>query len=252
MDLESKNLINLLNENSTINANNLFDNTTATLEISSTTVIDHIGACQDNNRNLCNNIDNLIDFDKRNSTEAQMEYHFNPLYIISDRRNNEYYKHNQQNNNHHYRNSDYIYDHVNHQLFSAPPDRYGLIYMALLLAGIGFLLPYNSFIIAVDYFQQRFPNTTIIFDMSTTYIVIALITVIVQNFFVETVPLFRRLIVGYLLSNFFMILVTFYEIWANAGSYLDNLVLISIIAVGCTIQQSTFYGYTSMLPKRFD
>ena len=35
----------------------------------------------------------------------------------------------------------------------APRDNYHLVYLGLVLAGIGFLVPYNSFIIACDYFQ---------------------------------------------------------------------------------------------------
>ncbi len=34
-----------------------------------------------------------------------------------------------------------------------PRDRWSLIYMALVLCGVGFLLPYNSFITAVDFYQ---------------------------------------------------------------------------------------------------
>lgn len=132
-----------------------------------------------------------------------------------------------------------------------PTDRYGLIYLALLLAGIGFLLPYNSFVIAADYFQHRFPaNPTIVFDMSTTYIVVALCTVLVSNAVVEFIPLFWRLNAGFLLSLLVMSTVAVYEIWERMGGYLPNLVLIGVAAVGCTLQQSTFYGYTSMLPQK--
>ena len=35
----------------------------------------------------------------------------------------------------------------------APPDSYNLIYISLLFSGVGFLLPYDSFILAVDYYQ---------------------------------------------------------------------------------------------------
>lgn len=37
-----------------------------------------------------------------------------------------------------------------------PDDRYHGIYFAMLLAGVGFLLPYNSFITDVDYLHQKF------------------------------------------------------------------------------------------------
>lgn len=37
-----------------------------------------------------------------------------------------------------------------------PDDRYHGIYFAMLLAGVGFLLPYNSFITDVDYLHHKF------------------------------------------------------------------------------------------------
>lgn len=39
-----------------------------------------------------------------------------------------------------------------------PDDRYHAIYFAMLLAGVGFLLPYNSFITDVDYLHHKYPG----------------------------------------------------------------------------------------------
>lgn len=46
-----------------------------------------------------------------------------------------------------------------------PADRYHGIYFAMLLAGVGFLLPYNSFITDVDYLHHKFEG--IAFPYST-------------------------------------------------------------------------------------
>ncbi|XP_064078448.1 equilibrative nucleoside transporter 4-like [Macrobrachium nipponense] len=77
---------------------------------------------------------------------------------------------------------------------SPPEDHWNLIYMALVLAGIGFLLPYNSFTIAVDYFEKRYPNSTIVFDISIVYTFIAFGAVLLSNLLVELVPLNVRII----------------------------------------------------------
>lgn len=45
-----------------------------------------------------------------------------------------------------------------------PDDRYHGIYFAMLLAGVGFLLPYNSFITDVDYLHQKFKGTQTCMD----------------------------------------------------------------------------------------
>lgn len=43
-----------------------------------------------------------------------------------------------------------------------PDDRYHGIYFAMLLAGVGFLLPYNSFITDVDYLHDKFKGSGLI------------------------------------------------------------------------------------------
>ncbi|XP_067002183.2 equilibrative nucleoside transporter 4 [Anabrus simplex] len=138
---------------------------------------------------------------------------------------------------------------------SPPVDKCNCIYFALVLAGVGFLLPYNSFIIAVDYFQVRYPDTTIVFDMSLVYIVMAFFAVLANNVLVETLSLNTRITFGYLVSFFTLFFVTLCEIcWEAFGqstSYTINLIAVAVVALGCTVQQSSFYGYTSMLPSRY-
>ncbi|XP_011310979.1 equilibrative nucleoside transporter 4 [Fopius arisanus] len=142
---------------------------------------------------------------------------------------------------------------LNH--LTPPVDRCGLIYLSLILAGVGFLLPYNSFISAVDYFQTRYPGTTIVFDMSVVYITMAFFAVCANNILVETVSLNTRITFGYLVSvvtlNFVLISEIWWEFFGVTSSYTINLVAVAIVSVGCTVQQSSFYGYTSMLPSRY-
>ncbi|XP_064651086.1 equilibrative nucleoside transporter 4-like isoform X2 [Lineus longissimus] len=136
-----------------------------------------------------------------------------------------------------------------------PQDKYKLIYFALLLAGAGFLLPYNSFITAVDYLQRKYPGSTIVFDMSLTYICMAFVSVCVNNVLVETFRLTTRITFGYILSFVTLLFIAVFDVWlelfSRDVSYKINLVAVAIVALGCTVQQSSFYGYTSMLPKRY-
>lgn len=50
--------------------------------------------------------------------------------------------------------------------------------------------------IAVDYFQARYPGTTVIFDMSLVYIIMAFFAVIVNNILVEILSLNTRITFG--------------------------------------------------------
>ncbi|XP_053300062.1 equilibrative nucleoside transporter 4 [Pleuronectes platessa] len=136
-----------------------------------------------------------------------------------------------------------------------PDDRYHGIYFAMLLAGVGFLLPYNSFITDVDYLHQKFKGTSIVFDMSLTYIIVALMAVILNNVLVERLSLHTRITVGYILALGPLIFVSVFDVWlakfTTRQAYVVNLVSVGVVAFGCTVQQSSFYGYMGMLPKRY-
>ncbi|XP_698839.3 equilibrative nucleoside transporter 4-like [Danio rerio] len=138
---------------------------------------------------------------------------------------------------------------------SIPDDRYHSIYFAMLLAGVGFLLPYNSFITDVDYLHRKFKGTSIVFDMSLTYILVALSAVIVNNALVERLSLHTRICVGYLFALGPLVCVSVFDVWLELfntqQSYAVTLAAVAIVAFGCTVQQSSFYGYTGMLPKRY-
>ncbi|XP_022612784.1 equilibrative nucleoside transporter 4 isoform X2 [Seriola dumerili] len=136
-----------------------------------------------------------------------------------------------------------------------PDDRYHGIYFAMLLAGVGFLLPYNSFITDVDYLHHKFEGTSIVFDMSLTYILVALLAVILNNVLVERLSLHTRITVGYILALGPLVFVSVFDVWlakfTTRQAYIVNLVSVGVVAFGCTVQQSSFYGYMGMLPKRY-
>ena len=132
---------------------------------------------------------------------------------------------------------------------SPPRDRGNGVYIALILAGAGFLLPYNSFITAVDYYQAKFPASTIIFDMSMTYICMAFVSVLLNNMLVEALSLQTRITFGYILSFITMSTVALFDIWLevfdNDVSYKITLVAVAIMALGCTGKQ---YNTTLIRP----
>ncbi|XP_045397207.1 LOW QUALITY PROTEIN: equilibrative nucleoside transporter 4 [Lemur catta] len=136
-----------------------------------------------------------------------------------------------------------------------PDDRYHAIYFAMLLAGVGFLLPYNSFITDVDHLHHKYPGTSIVFDMSLTYILVALVAVLLNNVLVERLNLHTRITAGYLLALGPLLFISICDVWLQLFSrdqaYAINLAAVGTVAFGCTVQQSSFYGYTGMLPKRY-
>ncbi|XP_022904129.1 equilibrative nucleoside transporter 4 [Onthophagus taurus] len=138
---------------------------------------------------------------------------------------------------------------------SPPTDTYNMVYLSFVLGGAGFLFPYNSFIMAMDYFKIRYPGTPVVFDMSLVYIVVAFLTVVANNLLVEICSLNTRINFGYVMSFITLTFVVTCEVWWEAfgtsTSYTINLAAVAVVAIGCTVQQSSFYGYTSMLPSRY-
>uniref|UniRef100_A0A670YBG1 Equilibrative nucleoside transporter 4 n=1 Tax=Pseudonaja textilis TaxID=8673 RepID=A0A670YBG1_PSETE len=129
-----------------------------------------------------------------------------------------------------------------------PQDRYHGIYFAMLLAGVGFLLPYNSFITDVDYLHHKYPGKCLfsILQSSPKHL-----KVFLWNSFME-----RKLLrVGYLFALGPLLFVSICDVWLDLFSqhqaYAVNLMAVGVVAFGCTVQQSSFYGYTGMLPKRY-
>lgn len=51
--------------------------------------------------------------------------------------------------------------------------------------------------------------------------------------------------------NFIVFCEIWWEVFGFATSYTINLVAVAVVSLGCTVQQSSFYGYTSMLPMRY-
>ncbi|XP_059216297.1 equilibrative nucleoside transporter 4 isoform X2 [Stomoxys calcitrans] len=111
------------------------------------------------------------------------------------------------------------------------------------------------FIIAADYWQARFPGRSVALDMSMTYIVVAFGTVLLNNVFLSLAPFRVRVMFGYIMSFTTLVFVAVCEVawhmFAASTAYTVNLAAVSLVAIGCTVQQSSFYGFASMFPKRY-
>lgn len=156
-----------------------------------------------------------------------------------------------------------------------PKDHRHIVYLSLLTAGIGFVLPYNSFIIASDYWVERFPSRSVELDISATYIIVAFASVLLNNIFLKIAPFRVRILFGelnfklislfpfinemfslsgYIVSFITLIFVALCEVawhvFEAQTAYSVNLACVSLCALGCTVQQSSFYGFAALLPKK--
>lgn len=138
---------------------------------------------------------------------------------------------------------------------SPPKDTRNFVYLSLLSAGIGFVLPYNSFIVAADYWQERFKGRSVALDMSMTYILVAFVTVLLNNLLLAMASFRVRVSFGYIISFTTLIFVAICEVgfhvFSKTTAYSVCLAAVSLVSLGCTVQQSSFYGFASMFPKQY-
>ena len=136
-----------------------------------------------------------------------------------------------------------------------PQDQGHKLYLALFLSGVGILLPYNAFISSVDFLHISFPGSSIVFDISLIYILTALLAVVLNSVIMEMFSLQIRIIFGYLLSLLILLAILVLLVWLDLlpqeQSYGAVLAAVACLALGCTVQQSSYYGLTSQLPTRF-
>lgn len=138
---------------------------------------------------------------------------------------------------------------------SPPKDTRNFVYLSLLSAGIGFVLPYNSFIVAADYWQERFKGRSVALDMSLVYILVAFVTVLLNNILLTLASFRVRVTFGYIISFTTLIFVAICEVgfhvFSKTTAYSVCLAAVSLVSLGCTVQQSSFYGFASMFPKQY-
>lgn len=101
------------------------------------------------------------------------------------------------NVNYHNRDNNNFDSSPEHTSHSPPPrDTRNIVYLSLLTAGISFVLPYNAFIIASDYWSERFPSRSVELDLSCTYIITAFTSVLLNNIFLSIAPFRIRILFG--------------------------------------------------------
>lgn len=100
------------------------------------------------------------------------------------------------------------------------------------------IINHSSFIIASDYWRQRFPGRSVTLDLSMTYIIVAFATVLLNNVFLSIFSFKIRIIFGYAISITTLIFVATCEVawhmFSSQTAYSVNLVAVSLTAIGCT------------------
>ncbi|CAI7834424.1 unnamed protein product [Closterium sp. NIES-54] len=106
----------------------------------------------------------------------------------------------------------------------APPDRFYLAYFIFLLLGVGFLLPWNAFITAVDYFYLLYPTAHVATLFCVAYMFANLGTLILVLLYGQHVPSRTRIVNGFIAFTLLVLLVPALDALSAPGAIPPNAV----------------------------
>ena len=138
-----------------------------------------------------------------------------------------------------------------------PKDHYNLYFIAFMVLGAGFHLPFNSFVAAVDYFMLSFNRSNMAFIVASTNSYTVCLAVMINVVLVNRVSTHTRISFGYLafmISLFSMALLVALTILNVVDSNVGFLVTIgatTFTGIGCGVQEASYYGYAGMLPSKY-
>ena len=114
-------------------------------------------------------------------------------------------------------------------------DRFYLVYLSMLLTGAGFLFPWNSFVVAIDYFQFLYPMKRPEIAIPITYLVVTLASSFFNVNTLKLIPLHARLGFGYVMFFLALLFLPLLDIGIN-GCTIDRdvafyLTILAVIVV---------------------
>lgn len=138
------------------------------------------------------------------------------------------------------------------------PDKYNGVWIAAGLMGAGFLFPFNTYITAADFLQQRYKNYDPEFYISLVYMLGSCTFVFLNIIYLSNrVKLNHRLRIGYIaflvsLSMFPIIEeLVIHNTMSRAGGFWTLLLSVLTTSIGGGIQQSSLYGLMGIFGERY-
>ena len=117
-------------------------------------------------------------------------------------------------------------------------------------------MPYNSFVTCVDYWHEEYPNRPIEFLIAFVYMLTSIFSECMANIIVKLVSTHKRIVIGYVLTLGPLVYVTLFhlcwKVFSDQSTSLASLVsACGVAGIVFAIQQSSFYGYSGILPPRY-
>eukprot|EP00040_Diaphanoeca_grandis_P024048 m.131713 g.131713 ORF g.131713 m.131713 type:complete len:494 (+) comp29561_c0_seq2:42-1523(+) len=128
------------------------------------------------------------------------------------------------------------------------------LWFTMLLFGAGFLFPFNTYIVASDFWDERYDKYNPEFYIPLVYIWTGNFVLIINTFFImDRVSAYNRIRLGYamFITGFIFFPIIEESVLDNRlsreGGFAALLTTVALPAIGTGMQQGTFYGMASVL-----
>ncbi|EPS69876.1 equilibrative nucleoside transporter 1, partial [Genlisea aurea] len=140
---------------------------------------------------------------------------------------------------------------------SAPKDSFHFAYIVYYTLGAGYLLPWNAFITAVDYFAYLYPDASVDRVFSVVYMLVGMVSVATTIAFVHKSNSFWRINLGYVLFLVALLavpLTDFFYVKGRVGiygGYYLTVAITGLCGLADGLVQGGVVGKAGELPERY-
>ena len=138
-----------------------------------------------------------------------------------------------------------------------PRDTFHLAYIIYFTLGAGYLLPWNAFITAVDYFSFLYPDASVDRVFAVVYMLLGLASVLIAIAFAHKSNAFVRINAGYALFLLSLVVVPLMDVWyvegrvGVYGAYYVTVGVVGLCGVADGLVQGGVVGNAGELPERY-
>lgn len=138
-----------------------------------------------------------------------------------------------------------------------PEDSFHLAYIVYFTLGAGYLLPWNAFITAVDYFIYLYPDASVDRVYAIVYMMVGLISLLLIIAFEHKSSSFVRINAGLVLFALALLAVPLMDVWylkgkvGVYGGYYVTVCLVGLCGIADALVQGSIIGSAGELPERY-
>ncbi|XP_057774609.1 equilibrative nucleotide transporter 1 [Salvia miltiorrhiza] len=138
-----------------------------------------------------------------------------------------------------------------------PRDTFHLAYIIYFTLGAGYLLPWNTFITAVDYFSFLYPDASVDRVFAVVYMLVGLMSVLIIIAFAHRSNTVVRINAGYALFLVALVVVPLMDVWyvkgrvGVYGAYYVSVGVVGLCGVADGLVQGGVVGNAGELPERY-